>query len=147
MNDKHLKDNIPYQLGTGVPRALNAWPKIDLVDQREVNQFKAIVWRTVMDSDPVSDPVNDPVNNPVNDPVEQLLCLLLEDALSPSAIMLALGLKHRHSFKTNYLRPALAKEWIEMTLPDKPNSRLQRYRLTLVGREQAIKIQKRKKSL
>lgn len=135
MNDKNLKDNIPYQLGTGELCALYAWPKKDLMDQPEVNQFKAIVWRTVMDSDPV------------NDSVEQLLCLLLEDALSPSVIILALGLKHRHSFKTNYLRPALAKEWIEMTLPDKPNSRLQRYRLTLVGREQAIKIQKRKKSL
>ena len=135
MNDKNLKDNIPYQLGTGELCALYAWPKIDLVDQPEVNQFKAIVWRTVMNSDPVSDSV------------EQLLYLLLEGALSPSTIMLAMGLKHRHSFKTNYLRPALAKEWIEMTFPDKPNSRLQRYQLTQVGQAQAIKIQKQKKSV
>lgn len=46
---EHASHILPYRgLGTGVPRALNAWPKIDLVDQREVNQFKAIVWRTVI---------------------------------------------------------------------------------------------------
>lgn len=39
-----------------------------------------------------------------SDPVQQLLYLLLEGALSPLAVMLALGWKHRHSFKTNYLR-------------------------------------------
>lgn len=35
-----------------------------------------------------------------SDPVQQLLYLLLEGALSPLAVMLALGWKHRHSFKT-----------------------------------------------
>lgn len=32
-----------------------------------------------------------------------------------------------------YLRPALEDELIEMTLPDKPRSRLQKYRLTARG--------------
>jgi len=44
----HAAHILPYRgLGTGVPRALGAWPKIDLVDEREVNQFRAIVWRVV----------------------------------------------------------------------------------------------------
>lgn len=33
------------------------------------------------------------------------------------------------------MKPALAEELIEMTIPDKPNSRLQKYRLTDKGRE------------
>jgi hypothetical protein len=45
-----------------------------------------------------------------------------------------LSLKHRPTFKTNYLRPALERGWIEPTMPDKPNSRLQQYRLTAQGK-------------
>ena len=43
---EHAARILPYRgLGTGVPRALDAWPKIDLVDEREANQFRAVVWR------------------------------------------------------------------------------------------------------
>ena len=34
-----------------------------------------------------------------------------------------------------YLRPALDSGLVEMTLPDKPNSRSQRYRLTAKGKK------------
>ncbi len=40
-----------------------------------------------------------------------------------------LSLSDRKSFRERYLRPALQAGLIEMTLPDKPNSRLQKYRL------------------
>jgi hypothetical protein len=40
-----------------------------------------------------------------------------------------LGLKDRESFRRLYLRPALDLGLIEMTIPDKPRSRMQRYRL------------------
>jgi hypothetical protein len=46
-----------------------------------------------------------------------------------------LGLAHRESFRLNYLKPALAQGFIEMTTPDKPNSRLQKYRLTILGKQ------------
>lgn len=45
----------------------------------------------------------------------------------------ALGLKDRKSFRDRYLRPALDAGLIAMPLPDKPNSRLQQYRLTAEG--------------
>lgn len=45
-----------------------------------------------------------------------------------------LGLKNAEHFRKQYLLPALADGLIEMTLPDKPNSRMQKYRLTAAGR-------------
>jgi hypothetical protein len=56
-----------------------------------------------------------------------------------------LGLRHLVHFRDAYLRPALAAGFIEMTIPDKPNSRLQKYRLTAAGRTvlQSLHIQQR----
>ena len=45
-----------------------------------------------------------------------------------------LNLADREHFRTAYLLPALDAGWIEMTIPEKPRSRLQRYRLTAAGR-------------
>ena len=46
----------------------------------------------------------------------------------------ALGLKHEDHFRSAHLLPSLDAGLIEMTIPDKPRSRLQRYRLTAAGR-------------
>ena len=48
-------------------------------------------------------------------------------------MMKHLGLKDRHNFNERYLQPALSVGLVEMTIPDKPNSRLQRYRLAEKG--------------
>ncbi len=53
--------------------------------------------------------------------------------MSRQAIQDALGLANREHFRKAYLAPALEQGVIEMTLPDKPNSRSQRYRLTALG--------------
>ena len=47
----------------------------------------------------------------------------------------ALGLRHEDYFRKAYLLPALRAGLIEMTLPDKPRSSKQRYRLTPAGSE------------
>ena len=43
------------------------------------------------------------------------------------ALMEKVGLKSREGFRKNYLRPAIESNLIRMTIPDKPNSRNQRY--------------------
>ena len=43
------------------------------------------------------------------------------------ALMEKLGLKSREGFRRNYLHPAVEVNLIRMTIPDKPNSRNQRY--------------------
>lgn len=42
-------------------------------------------------------------------------------------LMEKLGLKSREGFRKNYLRPAMELNLIRRTIPDKPNSRNQRY--------------------
>ena len=46
----------------------------------------------------------------------------------------ALGVKHEDHFREACLVPALQLRLIEMTIPGKPRSRLQKYRLTVRGR-------------
>jgi hypothetical protein len=70
--------------------------------------------------------------------VAQLLEALVGEK-SREEIRNALGLHDRKSFRERYLAPALADGLIEMTLPDRPNSRLQKYRLTDKGRRLAGK--------
>ena len=46
--------------------------------------------------------------------------------------------KECFKFTENFLRmtfPASEQGFIEMTIPDKPNSRLQKYRLTILGKQ------------
>lgn len=47
----------------------------------------------------------------------------------------ALGLKDDEHFRKAYLLPALEAGLIEMTIPDKPRSSKQKYRLTDKGRQ------------
>ncbi len=50
-----------------------------------------------------------------------------------SEIRELLNLRQRETFTENYLRPLLEKGWLEPTIPDKPRSRMQRYRTTEAG--------------
>ncbi len=80
------------------------------------------------DSDRDSDQVTDQVTDQDKDSVNQLLSILGEDTLSALELMERLGLSHRPTFRKNYLNPALEKQFIERTIPDKPNSKNQKYR-------------------
>lgn len=52
---------------------------------------------------------------------------------SRSELQKAAGLKNREHFRKAYLEPLLAAGWLEMTVPEKPRSRYQRYRTTESG--------------
>lgn len=66
----------------------------------------------------------------VTEQVERLMNALGNETLSAKELLDRLGLKHRPTFSDNYLRPALELGLIEMTVPDKPNSSRQKYRVT-----------------
>lgn len=61
--------------------------------------------------------------------VARILEVLGDDEMSSREIMADLGLSDRASFQERYLTPALDAGVIERTIPDKPNSRLQKYRI------------------
>ena len=72
------------------------------------------------------------VSGQVSGQVLSLLKVTLEER-SRKELMGAMGLTGRDNFEKLYLRPALYAKLIEMTIPDKPNSPLQKYRLTVKG--------------
>lgn len=59
---------------------------------------------------------------------------VLEGDMSRQDLKLLLGLKHDEHFRKEYLVPAIGAGLVEMTMPDKPTSGRQRYRLTAKGR-------------
>ncbi len=63
--------------------------------------------------------------------IKQLLDVIGDDELSTNEIMNKLELKHKPNFRKNYLNPALKQGLLEMTLPEKPKSKNQKYRKRL----------------
>ena len=70
----------------------------------------------------------------VTDQVVRLLAELRDGPRSAAVVMAALGLSHRPTFRNNYIRPALEAGLIEMTRPESPTARNQKYRLSTRGR-------------
>lgn len=71
------------------------------------------------------------------------LVRVLDRDRSRVQILQGLGLRNRSNLVVNYLRPALDAGLIEMTIPDKPTSGRQRYRLTPMGRELRLALLER----
>lgn len=75
---------------------------------------------TVQDSDQVTDQDKTPI--------KRIISAIGDETLSATELMERLGLSHRPTFRKNYLNPALEQKLIERTIPDKPNSKNQRYK-------------------
>ncbi len=61
------------------------------------------------------------------------LIAVVQGEMSRAELMDALGLADRRHFARTYLHPGIDAGLVEMTLPDRPRSRAQRYRLTALG--------------
>lgn len=75
--------------------------------------------------------ITDQVGDQVTNQVLRLLETIGQDALLSKKLMDRVKLKHRPTFRQNYLLPAIELGYIEMTIPDKPNSSKQKYRRKL----------------
>jgi len=73
--------------------------------------------------------------------VKQLLSVC-ESTYSKGELMELLQLKGRDNFEKLYLKPALNSGLLEMTIPDKPKSRNQKYRLTEKGKQYKTQLDK-----
>lgn len=67
-------------------------------------------------------------NEQLSEYLKRLLEVMEYDVpYTSNTLMDKLGLKSKEGFRRNYLRPAMDMNLIRMTIPDKPNSRNQRY--------------------
>ena len=67
-------------------------------------------------------------NEQLSEYLKRLLEVMEYDVpYTSNTLMDKLGLKSKEGFRRNYLRPAIDMNLIRMTIPDKPNSRNQRY--------------------
>lgn len=67
-------------------------------------------------------------NEQLSEYIKRLLEVMEYDIPYTSNVLMdKLGLKSKEGFRRNYLRPAVDMNLIQMTIPDKPNSRNQRY--------------------
>ncbi len=73
------------------------------------------------------------VTGQVTGEIKKLVQVCISE-LSRKELQLKLKLKHRDNFTDKYLKPALEEGFIEMTIPEKPRSSKQKYRLTIKGK-------------
>lgn len=67
-------------------------------------------------------------NEQLSESLKRLLEVMEYDVpYTSNTLMDKLGLKSKEGFRRNYIRPAIDMKLIRMTIPDKPNSRNQRY--------------------
>ncbi len=78
--------------------------------------------------------VTDQVTPQVTPQVARVLGAARSDC-SFADLQAAAGLKDRVHFLKTHLEPLLLAGWIERTIPDKPHSSKQKYRLTEKGRQ------------
>jgi len=95
---------------------------------------KVIIWRPLVTTVQDSGQVTGQVSGQVAEGIKRVV-LVLEDEMKSAEIQEALQLKHREYFRNNYLEPAINEEFVEMLIPEKPNSPIQKYRLTAKGVE------------
>jgi ATP-dependent DNA helicase RecG len=81
------------------------------------------------------------ITGEVTGEVERLV-LALEGLMSRVQIQQALGLRHEDHFRAKYLIPALQSGFVEMTIPDRPKSSRQQYRLTAKAEALRAKLPK-----
>ena len=59
-------------------------------------------------------------------------------------LMAVMGRTNRTKFRNQVLRPLMDAGWIEMTIPEKPTSRMQKYRATAAGKRELAAVEGRR---
>ena len=66
-----------------------------------------------------------------------------EQSRKAGEIQSLVGVKHRQTFRENYLNALIGQRWLGRTIPDKPKGRLQRYQITDEGMKWLLGATKR----
>jgi predicted HTH transcriptional regulator len=136
---------IVEQLGSGIPRILEKYGR----DAFEIRpNFLRVIFRydqpfdeQIADTGAQSEAQSEAQSRSQS---ASILSALLNAPLSAAELAMALGLESKTGAFKRAIKELLEKQLIEYTLPGKPNSRLQKYRLTNAGHTQlhALKNEK-----
>ena len=129
--------DLVEHLGSGVPRILRSYGKECFKFTENFLRMTFPVSEQVTEQ--VAEQVTEQVAEQVTDQVKELI-RVINGEMGRQELQTKLGLSHRENFRSNYLKPALEQGIVEMTIPDKPNSSLQKYRLTILGKQLKAKL-------
>ena len=117
-------------LGSGIPRILRAYGEdcFKFTDNFIRITFPISAHDTDHDTD--HDTAHD--NNKISKFI-RILVSNLEGEVDRETLQSKIGIKHRQHFRNAYLKPSLDEGYIEFTLPNEKQSKLQKYRLTAKG--------------
>lgn len=122
---------------TGIPKILKVMaengspaPEFETDDDRTYFLIRLPIHQQALQEATLQ--VTGQVTGQVTEQIHKLL-LALEGEMTRGELQAALGLAHRDYFTEAYLQPALEAGLIEMTIPDKPRSSKQKYRLSAAG--------------
>jgi ATP-dependent DNA helicase RecG len=132
------KGLLPYRgLGSGILRALEGNAKIDFESSQDTLSFKAIVWRKKVkkDNSILGIKSEDQVGTKSGLSRDQVAILTqLIDNKDIKSLLAIVGRSNRTKFRDQVLNPLIEQGLVEMTIPEKPRSSKQMYRLTENGR-------------
>ena len=115
-------------LGSGIPRILKAYGE-------DCFTFTDNFIRIILPINSSVATISHASNHASNHASEQIkkLVLALEGEMGRMTLQDILSIKNRDYFRTEYLNSAINSGYIELTIPDKQNSKNQKYRLTAKG--------------
>ncbi len=139
--------NLVEQIGSGIKRIRDlcreygvADPKFEIPENWVTVSFPRVMeGKKSLPGEQVSGEVAGEVTGEVAGEVMQLLEILPQPK-TRAEMQNTLNLKGQANFRDRYLQPALDNGLVEMTIPDKPRSSKQKYRLTVKGKELLEKL-------
>ena len=119
-------------LGSGIPRILKAYGEDCF---KFTDNFIRITLPINVQDGTQSAPSRHPVGTQSVPNIENLdkLIVFCTEARSFGEMLAFMGLTDRTKFRRKYIRPLLEAGILELTIPEKPNSQNQKYRLTAKG--------------
>ena len=127
--------------GRGIMKIMNSCKEAGLPDPEFLEKnggMQVVLYKDVAPqvTDPVTainDPVSDQDSDQDSDQLVKILELIKNNPISTCKLRELIGISHKTYFRKNYIDPALNEGFIEMTIPDKPKSKNQKYRITDKG--------------
>jgi len=125
---------ITEKIGSGINRMRETMAERGIEIAFDTGDFFIVTLARQTATPQVTEQVTDQVADQVTDQVKKLLSTLKTGEKSGKKLIEELNLKHKPTFRMNYLKPAIEAGLIELTISEKPRSRFQKYRLTDKGK-------------